>query len=99
MKNVIDTLIDAIKSKDAQKALEWSRLPEWLTVEQFYGAGGETHNSKISVNLFLIIKIVLKAQDHDMASAEPDWPCSQCTYLNEASANVCGICQSPRIIS
>lgn len=75
--SVIDTLIEAINTKDVQKAMEWSRCPEWLTVEQFYGAG---------------------SQDHDMGSAsnEPDWPCSQCTYLNEASVNMCGICQSPR---
>lgn len=74
---VIDKLIEAIIAKDTQKAIEWSKLPEWLTVEQFYGAG---------------------SQDHEMGSAsmEPEWPCSQCTYLNEASASVCGICQSPR---
>lgn len=71
--NVIDNLIDAINSKDSQKAMEWSRCPEWLTVEQFYGS-----------------------QDHDMTPSEPDWPCSQCTFLNEATVNICGICQSPR---
>ncbi len=53
MKNVIDTLIDAIKSKDAQKALEWSRLPEWLSVEQFYGAGGEAHIARFLLIYFL----------------------------------------------
>lgn len=36
-KNVIDVLIDAIKNKDNHKAMEWSKCPEWLTVEQFYG--------------------------------------------------------------
>ena len=36
---VIDKLIEAIIAKDTQKAIEWSKLPEWLTVEQFYGAG------------------------------------------------------------
>lgn len=75
--NVIDALIDAITTKDSQKAIEWSRCSEWLTIEQFYGAG---------------------SQDHDMGSAslEPEWSCSQCTFLNEASLNLCGICQSPK---
>lgn len=71
--NVIDSLIDAIKNKDNQKAMEWSKCPEWLTVEQFYGS-----------------------HEQEMVPDEPDWPCSQCTYLNEAHATMCSICQSPR---
>ena len=52
----------------------------------------------IQIVFIYLILILFKAQDHEMGSAsmEPEWPCSQCTYLNEASASVCGICQSPR---
>ena len=37
--NVIDDLLAAIKSKNAQKAIEWAKTPEWLTIEHFIVEG------------------------------------------------------------
>lgn len=35
----LDSLIEAIVTKNAHKAIEWSRTPEWLTIEHFFQAG------------------------------------------------------------
>ena len=82
-------------NKNAQQAIEWSRNPEWLTIEQFFGSS-KTFKSifkqKSNYN-----KILLKAQYHDMGSnAQAEWACNRCTYHNEATATVCSICQSPK---
>jgi hypothetical protein len=37
----LDSLIEAIVTKNAHKAIEWSRTPEWLTIEHFFQAGGK----------------------------------------------------------
>jgi hypothetical protein len=40
IKNQLDKLIQAVITKNAQKANEWSRTPEWLTIEEFFKEGG-----------------------------------------------------------
>ncbi len=37
--------------------MDWSRLPEWLTVEQFYGA--ESQNKQTFFYKFLIRKLII----------------------------------------
>ena len=32
----LDDLADAIKTNNPSKATDWSRTPEWLTIEQFF---------------------------------------------------------------
>jgi len=41
--NALDPLLEAIRTKNAHKAIEWSRTPEWLTVEHFFQAGSGQH--------------------------------------------------------
>jgi hypothetical protein len=41
LKNVLDDLLTAVKSKNAQKAVEWAKTPEWLTIEHFIVEGGK----------------------------------------------------------
>jgi nuclear protein localization protein 4 homolog len=38
--SAIDPLLEAIVTKNAHKAIEWSRKPEWLTIEHFFSDGG-----------------------------------------------------------
>lgn len=71
--DALDKIIEAILNKNAQKANEWSRTPEWLTVEEFFKEGGAR-------------------------STGQEWNCEMCTYENEATARLCGICQTPRPI-
>ncbi|CAF0951552.1 unnamed protein product [Brachionus calyciflorus] len=42
IESTIDTLLDAIKSKNAQKANEWAKTPEWSTIEHFLVEGTST---------------------------------------------------------
>lgn len=39
-KNVIGELVDAIRNKNASKAIEWSKTVEWSTIEHFLVDGG-----------------------------------------------------------
>jgi hypothetical protein len=52
LQNVIGSLIDAIKTKNAHKALEWAKTAEWCTIEHFLVDGGSV--------LFLKENLILK---------------------------------------
>ena len=36
LQKALDNLADAIKTNNPNKATDWSRTPEWLTIEQFF---------------------------------------------------------------
>jgi hypothetical protein len=40
IQKAFDRLIEAVVAKNNQMAMEWSRTPEWLTVEEFFKEGG-----------------------------------------------------------
>ena len=45
LQDALDKIIEAILNKNAQKANEWSRTPEWLTVEEFFKEGGGNYKN------------------------------------------------------
>lgn len=89
LKSVIKTLVEAVRAKNGQNAIEWSKTSEWSTIEHFLVDGSKIN---IKINEFFLNFIFCKAS----ASMVEEWQCQMCTFLNEDSATVCQMCQTSR---
>lgn len=99
-------LLEAIKSKDKQKALEWARSEHWATVEQLISATSTPRPSQISfesssrtTSSAPVEGSGIGVGTEPIANPSPDralWTCSYCTFLNSAGLAVCEMCNLPR---
>jgi nuclear protein localization family protein 4 len=104
-------LLEAIRGKDKQKALEWARSEHWATVEELISATSTLESSRLpqvmpfnSSSRMLPSAIVeasggIGVGTEPIASSPSDqalWTCSHCTFLNAADLAVCEMCNLPR---
>lgn len=105
-------LLEAIRNKDKEKAMEWAQSEHWATVEQLISAASTSSrppqatssfgsNSRTrgmpSVNVEASGGIGVGTEP--AANPPPDqalWTCSHCTFLNAADLAVCEMCNLPR---
>lgn len=81
-------LLAAVKDRDNEKIMEWSRSEHWATVEQLIaasGAGGAigSHNTAPTPPL-------------DSNAPTAQWTCPHCTFLNLPHLHACDMCSLPR---
>lgn len=84
LKDALEPLLEAVKTKNRDLADQWSRSEQWATVEQIAAAQG-------------MVPMMTDASPSG-APASPNqamWTCRHCTYINPpgASCEVCGLPQ------
>lgn len=101
-------LLEAVRNKDKEKAIEWARSEHWATVEQLISAttASTLHSSHSSIDSnsrmsspVLVGGSGIGVGTEPMANPPPDqtlWTCSHCTFLNAADFAMCEICGLPR---
>lgn len=104
-------LLEAIRNKDKQKALEWAQSEHWATVEQLISASSTTRSPQVSFgsNSRTSSSAAVEGSGggigvgtEPMAANPPAdrpqalWTCSHCTFLNAADLAVCEMCNLPR---
>ncbi|XP_012147513.1 nuclear protein localization 4 isoform X2 [Megachile rotundata] len=109
MKDHMTPLLEAVRSKDKEKAIEWARSEHWATVEQLISATTATtlHSSQSSLDSnsrmsspVLVGESGIGVGTEPMANPPPNqtlWTCSHCTFLNAADFAMCEMCGLPRI--
>lgn len=98
-------LLEAIRAKDREKAIEWSRLEQWATVEQLISETTAStsqpmfdNSSRISASALAEGSGIAVGTD-SIVNSPPDqglWTCSHCTFLNAADFAMCEMCGLPR---
>lgn len=88
MKEHMKPLLAAVRERDNDKIMEWSRSEHWATVEQLVAASGPgiavgSHHSAPTPPL-----------DANVPAAE--WTCPHCTFLNLPHLHACDMCSLPR---
>ncbi|GAB6020267.1 hypothetical protein CHUAL_002985 [Chamberlinius hualienensis] len=81
MRDSMCPLLEAVRSKDVEKALEWSNSDCWKTLEELLNSDGMLPSTSSGLS--------------DDA-AEQLWTCAHCTYLNPSNCNYCEMCALPR---
>ncbi|XP_043790240.1 nuclear protein localization protein 4 homolog [Apis laboriosa] len=105
MKDHMIPLLDAIRNKNREKAIEWTHLEQWATIEQLISeATASTSrplfdtNSRISSSVLVEGSGIAVGTD-PIVNSPPDqtlWTCSHCTFLNAADFAMCEMCGLPR---
>ncbi|XP_003399190.1 nuclear protein localization protein 4 homolog [Bombus terrestris] len=105
MKDHMMPLLDAIRTKDREKAIEWSRSEQWATVEQLISETTAStsqpmfdNSSRISASALAEGSGIAVGTD-SIVNSPPDqglWTCSHCTFLNAADFAMCEMCGLPR---
>ncbi|RZF33940.1 hypothetical protein LSTR_LSTR006322 [Laodelphax striatellus] len=94
MKEHMDRLLEAVRNKDDELALEWSHSEHWATVEQLIAASGGGGADAMS-----------DAPHHSHPSTPMEgaggpggaqWTCPHCTFLNMPHLHACDMCSLPR---
>ncbi|XP_046855842.1 nuclear protein localization protein 4 homolog isoform X2 [Xenia sp. Carnegie-2017] len=84
LKHSLDMLLEAIKTSDEGKALDWSKSEEWAIVEELIQSQDVGEQS-------------LGAVDTTMTDGGvAQWTCEHCTFINESVNNSCEMCGLPR---
>lgn len=105
MRLFLEPLLDAIKTKNRDKATDWAHEEAWATVDQLItaqgpspdimgppsGAGGPLGNASA-----MGAAAAAAASGHDVASDGSMWACPHCTFLNQPHLTTCDICSLPK---
>ncbi|KAF3423643.1 hypothetical protein E2986_11263 [Frieseomelitta varia] len=105
MKDHMLPLLEAIRTKDREKAVEWSCSEQWATVEQLISETTASTSqptfdtsSRISSSALPEGSGIAVGTD-PIVNSPPDqrlWTCSHCTFLNAADFAMCEMCGLPR---
>ncbi|KYN09472.1 Nuclear protein localization protein 4 like protein [Trachymyrmex cornetzi] len=109
MKDHMLPLLEAIRNKDKQKALEWAQSEHWATVEQLISVTSTSSRppqmSSFGNSSRTLPSVTAEGSGgigvgtEPIANPPPDqalWTCSHCTFLNAADLAVCEMCNLPR---
>ncbi|GIY63790.1 nuclear protein localization protein 4 homolog [Caerostris extrusa] len=84
-------LLEAIRNKDRELAVKWSKSERWATVEQLLDSEGSPNpDSFPSQNSHGASGATNSSSDSSL------WICSYCTYLNQPHNTSCEMCSLPR---
>jgi len=102
-------LLEAIRNKDKEKALEWAQSEHWATVEQLISAASTSSRPSQATSFGGSSRTLpsttaeasggIGVGTEPIANPPPDqalWTCSHCTFLNAADLAVCEMCNLPR---
>lgn len=92
-------LLEAIRDKNNEKAIEWSQSENWATLEQVISAsrGDTSANTSFTSNNTQEPNTSTNASDvHPDPSGEAQWTCPYCTFLNLPHLVNCEMCNLPR---
>lgn len=97
MREFMGPLLTAVKNRDLDQALEWSRSEHWATVEQLIAASNTSpptsRPSSVAANTASNETGGAGALQNN---AESLWTCPFCTFLNSQDVTVCEMCNLPR---
>jgi len=84
-------LLEAIRTRNAEQALEWSRSAQWATVEELVAASaGPSHSESGAETSNAVGASGLPSNAGQM------WACPYCTFLNSADRASCDMCSLPQ---
>lgn len=83
MREYMGPLLDAVRNRDSEAAVEWSRSEHWATVEQLIAASGPSS------------RMMTRSSDNN-APTSAEWTCPHCTFLNLPHLTACDMCSLPR---
>lgn len=100
-------LLDAVRNKDRQKAIEWACSEHWATVEQLITvtSSSTAHLPQVSFDNSSRMPSSSGGGTGVGVGTEPIanppsdqtlWTCSFCTFLNAADLAMCEMCSLPR---
>lgn len=98
-------LLEAIRDKDREKAIEWSHIEQWATVEQLISASTASTSESLFHSSSRMSSSALAEgsgigvgtdQIVNSPSEQALWTCSHCTFLNAADFAMCEMCGLPR---
>lgn len=101
-------LFEAIRTKDKQKALEWSQSEHWATVDQLISVTTSSQSSqtasfpsgsRTSSSVAAEASGGIGVGTEPIANPTPGralWTCPYCTFLNAADLAFCEMCNLPR---
>lgn len=100
-------LLEAVRNKDKQKAVEWAHSEHWATVEQLISAStsSSVHSPQVSFDNSSRMPSSSSGGGGIGVGAEPAanplpdqtlWTCSFCTFLNGVDLVTCEMCRLPR---
>ncbi|XP_078044358.1 nuclear protein localization 4 isoform X2 [Augochlora pura] len=100
-------LLEAIRDKDREKAIEWACSDHWATVKELFSTAMPTMNptqtssnssSRMSSSSSVGTSGIRDGIDPP-ANLDPEeilWTCSFCTYLNDVKRVICEMCGLPK---
>ena len=94
----MESLLEAVRTQDRQKAAEWSRSEPWATVEQLISASSSSVPNQFpsfnnDVNTASGVSVGTGPNNE---SRNDLWTCPYCTFLNSADFRSCEMCSLPR---
>lgn len=90
-------LLEAVRTQDSQKAIEWSQSDQWATVEQVIAASsGSSTSRSVPPSLGGLAASLLGGGSHASPHHQSSWTCSRCTYMNSHDTFSCEMCTLPR---
>ncbi|XP_014606395.1 PREDICTED: nuclear protein localization protein 4 homolog isoform X1 [Polistes canadensis] len=109
MKDHMGPLLEAVRTKNKQMAIEWSRSEHWATVEQLISASAASTSQvpQVPFNSGMVrassslpaasssVAVGTEAAANSSADQEL-WTCPHCTFINGAEFSICEMCSLPR---
>ena len=89
-------LLEAVRTQDSQKAIEWSQSDQWATVEQVIAASSGSSSTSRSMPPSLGGLAASLLEGSRTSSHQTSWTCSRCTYMNSHDTFSCEMCNLPR---
>nr|KAF7435975.1 hypothetical protein H0235_004166 [Vespula pensylvanica] len=109
MKDHMVPLLEAVRNKDKQMAMEWARSEHWATVEQLISATAASTSqiAQVPFNSGTIrpssslpaasTSVAVGTEAAANSSADQElWTCPHCTFINGAEFSICEMCSLPR---
>ncbi|XP_033213216.1 nuclear protein localization protein 4 homolog isoform X1 [Belonocnema kinseyi] len=107
MKDHMAPLLEAIRTNNRQKAIDWARSEHWATVEQLISATAASTSHSASGVIFGnniasssssgIGGIGVGTGPVNQQPEQPLWTCPHCTFLNPGEISSCEMCSLPRM--
>ncbi|XP_063961834.1 nuclear protein localization protein 4 homolog [Lytechinus pictus] len=90
LRDHMDPLLEALKSRDKHLVDAWSKCEQWATMEHFIAAQGPSATGEA-------VPSTSGASGTSTSTfVSGTWTCERCTFINQNSAANCEICDGPR---
>ncbi|XP_046916079.2 nuclear protein localization 4 [Dermatophagoides farinae] len=98
LRDALVDLLKALKSKDASKAIEWSKRENWSTVEQLFKAHSDDYGKQSTTQSTNVQQHQQQSSSTAASSTSTGqkWSCTYCTFENELQKSSCEMCNLPK---